>query len=92
LRARPNGIGVNAMNINTAAIDDAVLGLLYLTLHDHNRAWKGFDWDALSRLHERGLIADPVNKTKSVILTEEGLRESERLFKQHFVISNSKSE
>ena len=75
------------MNINTAAIDEAVLALLYLTLHDNNRAWKGFDWEALNRLHERGLIGDPVNKTKSVIFTEEGLRESERLFNQHFVIS-----
>jgi len=79
------------MDINTAAIDDAVLALLYLTLHDHNRAWKGFDWDALDRLHERGFIADPVNKAKSVILTDEGLRESERLFGQHFAISDSKN-
>ena len=50
------------------------------------RAWKGFDWDVLNRLYERGLIEDPVNKTKSVTFTEEGLRESERLFNQHFVI------
>jgi hypothetical protein len=35
-----------------------------------------------------GLIGDPVNKTKSVIFTEEGLRESERLFEQHFVIAD----
>ncbi|SOY44674.1 DUF6429 family protein [Cupriavidus taiwanensis] len=73
------------MNIDTAAIDDAVLALLYLTLHDQNRAWKSFDWEVLDRLHERGLIADPVNKAKSVILTEEGLRESERLFMRHFM-------
>ncbi|WP_174422390.1 DUF6429 family protein, partial [Burkholderia diffusa] len=73
------------MNIDTAAIDDTVLALLYLTLHDRNRAWKSFDWDALNRLHERGLIGNPINKTKSVILTDDGLRESERLFKQHFV-------
>ncbi|VVE23956.1 hypothetical protein PHO31112_03279 [Pandoraea horticolens] len=36
------------MNIGTAAIGAAVLSLLYLTLHDHNRAWKSFDWDALT--------------------------------------------
>jgi Mn-dependent DtxR family transcriptional regulator len=40
----------------------------------------------LNRLYERGLIEDPVNKTKSVTFTEEGLRECERLFNQHFVI------
>ena len=53
-----------SMNINTDAIDEAVLALLCLTLHDGNRAWKGFDWDTLNRLHERGLIDDPVNKAK----------------------------
>jgi hypothetical protein len=77
------------MNINTDAIDGVVLALLYLTLHDRNRAWKGFDWDVLDRLYQRGLIGDPVNKTKSVILTDEGLRESERLFNLHFVLSDS---
>ncbi|ALX46366.1 hypothetical protein AQ610_28855 [Burkholderia humptydooensis] len=82
---------MNAMNINTAAIDDTVLALLYLTLHDHNRAWKNFDWDVLDRLHARGLIDDPVNKAKSVILTDEGLRESERLFKQHFVATSGET-
>ncbi len=75
------------MNIDLQAVDDAVLALLHLTLHDGNRAWKSFDWDALNRLHERGLIGDPVNKTKSVILTDEGLRESERLFRRKFVDS-----
>ena len=67
------------MNGDPQAIDDAVLALLHLTLHDGNRAWKSFDWDVLNRLHARGLIGDPVNKAKSVILTEDGLRESERL-------------
>jgi hypothetical protein len=76
------------MTINTDAIDEVALALLYLTLHDHNRAWKGFDWDVLNRLYERGLIGDPVNKTKSVIFTEEGLHESERLFEQYFVIAD----
>ena len=61
------------MEIDRDKIDDAVLALLWLTLHDERRAWKGFDWDALERLHARGLIADPVNKAKSVILTDEGL-------------------
>ncbi len=73
------------MNIDTDAIDDAVLALMYLTLHDHARSWKGFDWEALDRLYEKGLICDPVNKNKSVELTEEGMLESQRLFKQLFV-------
>ncbi|HKX80235.1 MAG TPA: DUF6429 family protein [Novosphingobium sp.] len=35
-------------------------------------AWKGFDWRAMSRLHEKELISNPVRRTKSVYLTEEG--------------------
>ena len=72
------------MEIDTDRIDRAVLALLYLGLHDGCRAWKGFDWDAMDRLHAKGLISDPVGKAKSVVLTEEGLREAERLFRELF--------
>ena len=72
------------MEIDTNKIDEAVLGLLWLTLHDGRRAWKGFDWGALDRLHEKGLIADPANKAKSVVLTDEGLTRAEELFKALF--------
>jgi hypothetical protein len=73
------------MDIDKNKIDDAVLALLYLTLHDGYRAWKGFDWDVMNRLHEKGMILDPVGTVKSVVLTDEGLAESERLFKELFV-------
>ena len=72
------------MEIDRDKIDEAVVALMWLTLHDERRAWKGFDWDALERLHARGLIADPVNKAKSVVLTDEGLRQSEELFRALF--------
>ncbi|MCE7521386.1 DUF6429 family protein [Vreelandella titanicae] len=72
------------MEIDENKVDDTVLALLYLTLHDGARAWKTFDWESLNRLHEKGFIADPVNKAKSVVLTEEGLQTSERLFNQLF--------
>ena len=81
LAAAPRGRG---MEIDTDRIDEAVLALLYLGLHDHWRAWKGFDWDALDRLHEKGMISNPASKAKSVVFTEEGLREAERLFKELF--------
>ena len=32
------------MEIDHDKIDEAVLALLWLTLHDGYRAWKGFDW------------------------------------------------
>jgi hypothetical protein len=67
------------MDIDEEKVDDAVLALLRLTLHDGYRAWKGFDWGSLDRLYRKGLISDPVGKAKSVVLTEEGLRRSEVL-------------
>lgn len=72
------------MELDTEKIDEAVLGLLYLTLHDGDRAWKGMDWDALSRLFKKGLLEDPVNKAKSVVLTPAGLEEAARIFKGNF--------
>ena len=73
------------MDIDTKKIDEIVLALLYLTLHDGARAWKGFDWDAMNRLYEQGFISNPVGKAKSVLLTDKGLQESERLFGKLFV-------
>ena len=68
----------------------AVLALLYLGIYKRDpvmgaRTWKSFDWDAMNRLHERGLISNPVSKAKSVSLIGVGLRRAEatvqRLFK-----------
>ena len=42
------------MTLDEDRIDDAVLALLYLTLHDGDRAWKGFDWDTLGACTRRG--------------------------------------
>ena len=72
------------MEIDDEKIDAAVLALLWLTLHDERRAWKSFDWDAMDRLHRKGMIADPANKAKSVVLTDEGLRQAEALFQTLF--------
>jgi hypothetical protein len=44
------------MEINHDKIDEAVLALLWLTLHDGSRAWKGFDWATMNRLYEKGFI------------------------------------
>ena len=70
--------------MNEAKIDEAVLALLYLGLHDGVRAWKSFDWDATDRLHRKGLISNPATKAKSVVFTEEGLREAEDAFHRLF--------
>lgn len=75
------------MPIDESKIDETVLALLYLNLHEGFRAWKSFDWDCMNRLHEKGFIANPVNKAKSVVFTDEGLAESKRLFERLFVKS-----
>jgi len=71
--------------IDEDKIDETILALLRLTLHEGCRAWKSFDWNSLNRLHENGLIEDPVNKAKSVVLTQKGLAESKRLLEALFV-------
>lgn len=74
------------MEIDKDKIDDAILALLYLTLDGDGRAWKGFDWSAMNRLHEKGFIGDPVNKAKSVWLTDKGIVRSEQLFREMFMV------
>jgi hypothetical protein len=38
----------------------------------------------MQRLHRKGFISDPVGKAKSIVLTQEGQREAERLFESMF--------
>jgi hypothetical protein len=71
-------------NVDLDKIDDCALALLHLTLHDGKRAWKGLDFEVMDRLFRKGYILDPRGKAKSVVLTEEGLVRSERLFYELF--------
>ena len=83
------------MEIDTDKIDEAVLALLYLTRCDDRfgaASWKGHDWDALNRQHEKGFISDPVNKNKSVGLTEAGSAASKELFYNLFGKSKLRGE
>ncbi len=75
------------MDYNTDKVDDAVLALLYLTMSGGKfgvRAWKGHDWEAMRRLHEKGYIGDPKGKALSVTITEEGRARAEELFRKLF--------
>lgn len=51
------------MSYDFGKIDDCALALLTITLHEKRRAWKGFDFGVLDRLHEKGWIDNPVGKT-----------------------------
>lgn len=72
---------------DTAKLDEVVLALLHLnsfTDHGTTRAWKGFDWDSLDRLHARGVISEPRSTAKSVVLSDDGARVAGELFAKHF--------
>jgi Domain of unknown function (DUF6429) len=82
------------MEYDKEKVDEVVLALLYLTSftqHGITRTWKGQDWDVLDRLHEKGLISDPKSKAKSVMLSDDGAKESARLFQKYFASSDKTS-
>jgi hypothetical protein len=75
------------MDCDKEKIDEMVLALMWLVLHEDGqsvRAWKGFDRDTLHRLYEKGLISDPKTKAKSVVLSDNAVMLSEALFKKYF--------
>ena len=77
------------MEYDKDKVDEMVLALLYLTSFSENgfvRAWKSMDWDAMDRLHDKGLISDPKSKAKSVVMTEKGVKLSKELFEKHFAV------
>jgi hypothetical protein len=75
--------------MNKEKIDEAVLALLYLGHWSDKRSgttntWKSFDWEAMARLHERGLISDPVGKAKTLTFSGEGLCQAQAAFTRLF--------
>lgn len=63
-------------------LEQLTLVLLHQTAFEDQgwlRSWKGYDFQVMNRLHERGLISDPVRKAKSVHLTEQGRELAESL-------------
>ena len=55
------------MKLNQQKVEDAVLAVLWLTLHDECLAWKTIDWDTMDRLHQKGYISNPAHRAKSVV-------------------------
>lgn len=89
IACQPCGHQYRGMNYDTEKVDEAVLALLWLTAFREKkdwpwRTWKGHDWEAMNRLHEKGFISDPRNKNKSVGLSDEGARRAEELFAKQF--------
>ncbi len=75
---------------DTDKVDEMTLALMFLTMWDEDelgaRAWKGFEFETLDRLHAKGLIGDPKSKSKSVLISPEGRRKAEELFRKHFAL------
>ena len=76
------------MEYDTEKVDELTMALMYLTVHERTafgaRAWKGFDWDTLDRLHLKGLIGDPGSKARSVTLSPEAVERAQALFMKYF--------
>ena len=77
------------MTYNRDRAAEFVLALMHLDLHDEVRAWKGYPWDVLNVLHERGLISDPIGKAKSVTLTVQGLVRAAAAFEALLALPDS---
>ena len=59
------------MEIDHDKIDEAVLALMWLTLHDKCRAWKSFDWGATDRLYQKGFLVSGVLAAPYIRMSEE---------------------
>lgn len=75
------------MEFDKEKVDEMTLALLYLVMFDEKQgsfAWKGFDWETMNRLYEKGYISNPKGKAKSVGVTVEGRKKAEELFEKYF--------
>ena len=75
------------MEYDKDKVDEMTLALLFLVMsreHEGGRAWKGFHWDTMHRLHQKGWISDPTGKSPSVGVTAEGMKKAEELFRKYF--------
>ena len=82
------------MEYDKDKVDEMTLALMHLVSFldkPGTRAWKGFDWDTLDRLCEKGYLSDPKGKARSVWMSEEGAQLSKELFRKHFGIRDGGS-
>jgi hypothetical protein len=69
-------------------LDEVILALLWANSSREKfggyRAWKSLPWDALDRLHAKGLIGDAHGRAQSVTLDDEAHARGQALFEQWF--------
>lgn len=75
------------MKFNQDKVDEVVLALLFLNSTGDQygtRAWKGYSWDVMDRLHQKGYISNPQTKALSVTFSEEGEQLAREFFVRYF--------
>jgi len=72
------------MEYDTDKIDEAVLAILYINDRETGMAWKSVPWESTNRLHEKGLISNPISKAKSVQLLPEAIEKAESIINKLF--------
>jgi hypothetical protein len=83
----------SSMEFDKEKVDEMTLALLNLVMFDEKHGpftWKGFDWETMNRLYEKGYINNPKGKTKSVRVSAEGHKKAEELFKKYFLPDSNK--
>jgi len=71
------------MDYDKNKVDEMTLALLYLVKHgnkDEERAWKGFDWETMNRLHEKGLCQRSPVQVKICCLCRGGCEATRGVF------------
>lgn len=78
---------------DTGRRDEIVLALLWANSFEEkfggHRAWKSLPWDALDRLHAKGLIGDARSRAHSVALDDTAFERGRELFEQWFATPSS---
>ncbi|MDA3793274.1 MAG: DUF6429 family protein [Elusimicrobia bacterium] len=76
------------MEYDKDKVDEMTLALFYLAATKRPgggaKAWKAFDLETIKRLYKKGLIDEPMIKSITLNMTEEGYKKSEELFSKYF--------
>jgi len=75
------------------AVKELTMLLMYLTRFnergrfesDLDMAWKGYDFDIINELNEEGYIRQGSYRSKSVSITDEGMKLSRELLSKYYI-------
>jgi hypothetical protein len=79
---------VGRMEYDRDKVDALILALLWLTSFKNADGTSLEGPKTMDRLYSKGYLSDPKNKTKSIVLSEEGEKRSRDLFAKHFSLKH----